>query len=258
MMKITIITVCYNSEKTIERTIKSVLSQTYKHIEYIIVDGQSTDNTMKIVNKYKKQITKIISEKDRGIYNAMNKAIKLATGDALNFMNANDHFKDESVVEDVVKEFKKHPKKNLLFGNTIIIEPGNQQLLRYHMPSKYYFFIYALNHQNIFCKRELFEKVGGFDEQFKVHSFIDWIIRVWKRYPKAFHHYDRTICVYDGTGVSARMRWKERRAIMRKNYNLLEYLMFMCIDLLRQCTYALLPKKVLQKTIRTARKKRFS
>ena len=91
-MKISVITVCYNSENTIERTIKSVLSQTYQDIEYIIVDGLSTDKTLEIVNKYKDKIAKIISEKDTGLYDAMNKGIDNASGEYLMFLNSDDCF----------------------------------------------------------------------------------------------------------------------------------------------------------------------
>ena len=87
-MKISVITVSFNSERTIERTIKSVIEQTHKEIEYIIVDGGSTDNTLDIVDKYKENINILISEKDNGIYDAMNKGIKLATGEILHFLNS--------------------------------------------------------------------------------------------------------------------------------------------------------------------------
>ena len=87
---VSIVTVCYNSEKTIERTIKSVLSQSYKNIEFIIIDGQSTDNTKLIVKKYKKKIKKFISEKDKGIYDAFNKGLKIFNGDVIGFVNYDD------------------------------------------------------------------------------------------------------------------------------------------------------------------------
>ncbi len=89
-MKVSIITVCKNAEDTIEQTIKSVLSQTYKNIEYIIIDGKSEDNTLKIISKYKKFISHFIAQKDKGIYDAMNNGISLVSGNILLFLNAND------------------------------------------------------------------------------------------------------------------------------------------------------------------------
>ncbi|MBQ4405981.1 MAG: glycosyltransferase [Bacteroidales bacterium] len=102
--KITIVTVCYNAASEIEKTIQSVVNQTYPEIEYIIVDGQSTDGTMDIVSKYRDKIAIVVSEPDRGIYDAMNKGIKIATGEWINFMNAGDVFCDNNVLECIFSQ----------------------------------------------------------------------------------------------------------------------------------------------------------
>ncbi|MEM5831420.1 MAG: glycosyltransferase family 2 protein, partial [Candidatus Aenigmatarchaeota archaeon] len=107
-MKISIITPSFNSEKTIEETIKSVLSQTYNDIEYLIIDGGSRDRTLEIVDKYKDKISKIVSEPDKGIYDGMNKGIKLATGEIVGILNSDDLYFDESVIENVMKAFKEN------------------------------------------------------------------------------------------------------------------------------------------------------
>src|SRR3989338_780018 len=107
-MKVTIITVCKNAQDTIEETIKSVASQDYKDIEYLIIDGKSTDETLKIINKYKNKIDNIISEPDKGIYYAMNKGIKRSTGDLVYFLNSGDLFFDKNTVLNVVKLFDKN------------------------------------------------------------------------------------------------------------------------------------------------------
>ena len=106
-MKISIITVSYNSAQTIEDTIKSVLAQNFQELEYIIIDGGSKDNTMEIVNKYQDKITKIISEPDKGIYDAMNKGIQLATGDLVGILNSDDFYFDNSVLNTVATCFQK-------------------------------------------------------------------------------------------------------------------------------------------------------
>lgn len=102
--KVTVVTVCFNAAETIEKTILSVIGQTYDNIEYLIIDGGSKDDTLAIIKKYEKSISKWISEPDKGIYDAMNKAIKMATGEWINFMNAGDCFASENVLADVFKE----------------------------------------------------------------------------------------------------------------------------------------------------------
>ena len=106
-MKISIITVVYNNENTIKDAIDSVLSQTYKNIEYIIIDGSSTDQTINIIKSYKKKITKFISEKDLGIYDAMNKGILQATGDIIGILNSDDLYENNKIIEIITNEFIK-------------------------------------------------------------------------------------------------------------------------------------------------------
>lgn len=118
-MKITVVTVCFNAESIIEETIKSVLSQTYEDIEYIIIDGRSTDSTRQIIDKYADRISKIISEPDKGIYDAMNKGIALATGDYINFMNAGDTFSSNEAIKEVV--LKIDPESDVIYGDSTMI-----------------------------------------------------------------------------------------------------------------------------------------
>ena len=116
-MKISIITVCYNSDKTLEKTINSVVSQDYKNIEYIIIDGGSNDNTLNIINKYKDNITTIVSEKDKGIYDGINKGIKKATGDIISLIHANDTFVDKDVISKIVNFFKNNSSFDIILAD---------------------------------------------------------------------------------------------------------------------------------------------
>ena len=122
VMKVSIITVCYNSAKTIKRTIKSVAEQDYEEIEYIIIDGGSTDGTLDIIDRYKDKISVLVSEPDEGIYDAMNKGIARATGDIIGFMNSDDWYADGAIVA-IAEAFKK-TEAEIVYGKTIISENG--------------------------------------------------------------------------------------------------------------------------------------
>ena len=127
--KISIITICRNVAKDLERTIKSVQYQTYKDYEYIIVDGNSSDNTVDIINQYESVITKWISEPDKGIYDAMNKGIKMASGEWLIMMNAGDYFADPDVLEKVFA--REIPKgKTFMYSDVYGLRPNGERILR--------------------------------------------------------------------------------------------------------------------------------
>ncbi|XSZ47713.1 glycosyltransferase [Francisella noatunensis] len=106
-MKVSIITVCYNSAETIEKTIQSVISQSYQDIEYIIIDGGSYDGTLDILTKYRSKLSKVVSESDDGIYDAMNKGIALATGDITHILNSDDCYSNSDVIESIVSAFNR-------------------------------------------------------------------------------------------------------------------------------------------------------
>ena len=119
-LKITIITVCYNSEKTIKTTLGSVANQTFEKIEHLIIDGKSTDKTISIVKEYS-HVKKIISEPDKGIYDAMNKGIKIASGDIIGFLNSDDLYINNEVISKVVSEFKKDPLLDACYADLIYV-----------------------------------------------------------------------------------------------------------------------------------------
>lgn len=125
-MKVSVVTVCFNAEKLIEETILSVINQTYSDIEYIIIDGASTDGTMNIVNRYRDRIAVIVSEPDKGIYDAMNKGIALATGEWLNFMNAGDVFCNEKVLKNIFSQ-NYDEKISFIYSDNIFKENGKKR-----------------------------------------------------------------------------------------------------------------------------------
>ncbi len=179
---ISIITVVYNSERFIERTIKSIINQTYSNIEYIIVDGASADGTINIIKKYEKYIGKWISEKDNGLYDAMNKAIKMATGNYLLFINSGDEIYTENILTDIFSKLDNLP--DVIYGETEIVDFSGQSvgMRRHSTPEKLTWrslrFGMKVCHQSILVKKELVEP---YRLNYNYSSDFEWVIRVLKR-----------------------------------------------------------------------------
>lgn len=137
-MKVSIITITYNSAKTLEDTIRSVIAQDYDDIEYIIIDGKSKDDTMNIVNRYKEHITKVVSEPDRGLYDAMNKGILHATGDIIGFINSDDFYACNDAISSIVKEMKAHPELDGVHADLYYVDNQNtDHVVRYWKTTEY-------------------------------------------------------------------------------------------------------------------------
>jgi glycosyltransferase involved in cell wall biosynthesis len=178
-MKISIITVCYNSAATIEKTILSVSRQTYKSIEYIIVDGNSKDNTLALIKKHEDKISKWISEPDKGLYDAMNKGIAMASGDLIGILNSDDTFNSDMVVEHIAS-FHLQNTIDASIGN-IVQHEENGKIIRLYS-SKYWNpeklrIGFMPPHPSIFFKRELFNKYGNYDMGFKIGADYELITR---------------------------------------------------------------------------------
>lgn len=169
-----VITVVYNGEKYIEQTIQSVLDQNYDNIEYIIIDGNSTDRTIDIIKKYEDKIDYWISEKDTGIYNAMNKGIDLCTGDYISFMNADDWYETDMFVK--LKDVSK-ASPDYIFGNTIIIDENNNYL-RTDIPDlKKYKRSIPFGHQALFVKTQIMQDIK-FNEKYEIVADYDFSIKL--------------------------------------------------------------------------------
>ena len=155
---VSIITVVLNGGKTLERTIQSVLKQSYKNFELIIIDGGSTDNTLEIINKYKNKKIISISKKDKGIYYAMNKGIKIASGDYILFLNSDDQLDRSNILNIVSKELKKDP--DIFFASTKMIKPKNGKQFIWHPsdPNKYPFLFQQNPHPSTFVKISFLKK----------------------------------------------------------------------------------------------------
>ncbi len=177
-VRISVITVTYNCVDTIEKTIKSVINQTYENVEYIIVDGASTDGTKEIIEKYLNHISVYISEPDSGIYEAMNKALKNSHGKLIEFLNGDDYYYNNDVLEEVAQAFLDHPQMDILVG-----KDAEGIASSVHRPAEYRsIYVDAIfPHQATFAKKSVFDEIGGFDEKYRICADRDWILRAWYR-----------------------------------------------------------------------------
>lgn len=182
MIKVSIITVTYNSEEYIKDCIRSVLLQTYPNVEYIIIDGSSTDNTLKIINDENiNGKIKVVSESDNGIYDAMNKGIKLATGDIIGILNSDDFFSEERIIEKVVDIFN-NEDIDVLYGDVQFVDPQETtKIIRYYSSKRFspkmfkYGFMPA--HPTFYAKKNLFTEFGYYKTDYKIAADFELLIR---------------------------------------------------------------------------------
>ena len=244
--KVSIITVVYNGIEFLEETIKSVISQTYPNIEYIIVDGGSTDGTLDIIKKYEAHITKWISEPDKGIYDAMNKGIDLATGDWQNFLNAGDSFVSNDVLEKIFTSDLENI--TLVYGDIIAIRENGQKLNVNAIDLKDDKSIIKgmkVCHQAIFYNKNIMIK---YDDKLRLKSEWKHLIEITRKanfLPKKF---DLPIVYYSVGGLGAqqlKLNQKEYRDVFLKMYGMSAYITYMAF--FAYMTLRRILKKILEK-----------
>jgi glycosyltransferase involved in cell wall biosynthesis len=204
-LKISVITVCFNSEKTIENTIKSVLLQDYENIEYIIIDGCSSDNTMSLISNYNKEIDLVISEKDNGIYDAINKGISHANGDYIVILNSNDVFYSLSTIADIVN-FHTINNCSISIGDVIYMNKFHK-LKRYY--SARFWFPFFLNlgfmppHQGLVIKASLFKEFGNYSLLYKIASDYELVVRFILKNKVDFKYSQQIRVIMSDGGISS-------------------------------------------------------
>lgn len=213
-LKISIITPSFNSEKTIEKTILSVIYQEIScYLEYIIIDGGSTDRTCEIINKYINSINVFVSEPDAGAYDAMNKGIRLATGDIIGIINSDDWYQDGAI--KIVEQFSQNlnidvlysPINNYFEGEYVAtFSPGDLEKL----PLRF-----TLNHPSCFIKKSAYDLVGLYDLQYKIAADYDLILRLFLSGFK-FHYVDTPLAAYSLNGMSSAANFFERAKLIKE------------------------------------------
>lgn len=196
-LRFSVITVMFNAEKYAEKTILSVINQNYKNVQFIVVDGKSTDNTKEVLNKYKDHIDVLISEKDHGIYDAMNKGIGVADGDYLIFMNAGDRFASSSVLEIMNNSIKN--SAYVYYGNTLQVYADKVER-RIEKTNRFRITRFNICHQSLFYPSALL-KNNPYDLNYSV--LADWVLNIKLMGITRFKYVETDICEYDMTGLSS-------------------------------------------------------
>ena len=246
-MKISIITITYNSAKTLPNTLQSVLSQTYPYIEHIIVDGASKDGTKELIEAYAKEVqngkdectreVRWVSEKDSGIYNAINKGIEMATGDVIGFVHSDDMLFSSDSIEYIANAFSSSDV-DLIYGDLQYCK-GDKVVRRWKSNAynpcalKYG---WMPPHPTVYCKREVYEKVGLYDEWFHISADYDMMLRIFRAGYQSLYIPEVLVCMQVGgasnKNASALLsKTQEDRLVLKKNHVGFGYLTVACKQL---------------------------
>lgn len=219
MIRVSVITVCLNAAMHIEGALRSVMDQTYPEVELVVIDGGSSDGTVDIVGQYRDRIGYFVSEPDDGLYDAMNKGARAATGDVLFFLNADDRFCDDRVIGDVARAFQDHPGVELIYGDIVWDTPGGR--IREVQPEKITpkrLARQTIFHQTVFTRKGLFLRTGGFSRDHSIVSDYEWLLKVFLVDMANVFHLHRDICMAGTGGVSNVTRWEQERLRVMKMY----------------------------------------
>jgi len=205
-MKVSIVTVCFNSEKTIRDTIESVLSQDYPDIEYILVDGASRDGTMDVIREFKNRIDIIISEPDKGIYDAMNKGIRASSGDVVGLLNSDDFYVDETCVRQLIERMEAEGK-DTAFADLVMVDPiDTDRVVRYYDSSTFHparlRYGWMPAHPTFMVRRALYETYGGFSLDYRIAADFEMIARLLYTAGASYSYLPRVVVKMRAGGAS--------------------------------------------------------
>ncbi len=206
-LKISIITITYNSEHTVEETIKSVVSQDFPDIEYLIVDGLSKDHTLSIAGRYSKYIDKIISEKDKGLYDALNKGIKLATGDVIGMLHSDDVYANNQVISRIAQQFAMDPSVEAVYADLVFVDRNDtDKVLRTWRAGTYEPDAFKKGwmppHPTFFVKKSVYDRLGGFNLDLKLSADYELMLRFIHKHQIKVAYLPETIVKMRMGGIS--------------------------------------------------------
>ncbi|MCR4031248.1 MULTISPECIES: glycosyltransferase family 2 protein [Flavobacterium] len=225
-MRVTIITVCYNRKNTIEKAIKSVLEQNYNNIEYIIIDGNSKDGTKDIIESYKDRISQYISEPDKGMYDAINKGLRLATGDVIGLMHSDDEFFDKKAISRIVARFENEANIDGVYGDGVYVSNDEEErLIRDRIGGA--FNIKRIKegwlplHPTVYLKKSIIEKHGLYNLDFKIASDTEFLLRYLYKYRINMSYIDSYIVKMRMGGMST--SFKRAFEVLKEDYRIYKY-----------------------------------
>jgi glycosyltransferase involved in cell wall biosynthesis len=219
-MKVSVITVCYNSEKTISGTLRSVKNQEYENVEHLIIDGQSSDKTMLVVKSHHHQKLKVRSEPDQGIYDAMNKGVQLAEGDIIGILNSDDIYMHKNVLNEVVSTFTSDPTLDVILGDVDYVKNSNlEKSLRSYRATGFRTWMFRFGfmppHPGVFVRKTAYERVGYYRIKYKIAADFDFLLRLLlidgARYLATGKHWVRML-----NGGASTSSWRSNYVITRE------------------------------------------
>lgn len=217
-----IVTICFNEEKKIEETCKSVKEQSCKDFEWIVLDGKSTDNTFQVLKKYRKNMSYFVSEKDSGRYNAMNNGIKKSKGEYLIFLHGGDFFKDKNVLQKTKEFIEQDKKTSEIYYGDLQYDNGEIVSYKHSVLNKKFFITKTISHQATFIKRGLFKKIGNYDESYRIVADFDFWIRAIALKNIKVKYLPLIVSVFDQEGLSTTPKMAKKQ-IAERNDVLLRY-----------------------------------
>lgn len=225
-MRITVITVCYNRKATIEKAVKSVLEQNYPNIEYIVIDGNSTDGTKEIIESYRDRISQYVSEPDKGMYDAINKGLQLATGDVIGLMHSDDEFYDEKVIAKIVARFNYDPSVEGVYGDGVYVSNDTEErLIRNRIGGA--FSLQKVKsgwlplHPTVYLKKSIIDKHGLYNLDFRIASDTEFLLRYLYKYKIKMDYINTYIVKMRMGGMSTNA--KRAFEVLYEDYKIYKY-----------------------------------